>query len=166
MESNMKRYLAMVEWQLRNLPKKQVERIMQDLRYEMELKKIREGLTEDELILEMETPSEIARKYGGMDTPMYASDVEKAEEAALEKEQEKKHKADKRKRLMEEVREDFRKDVKKQKKGSSSTPANIVKGLVGLAIFLSFLDFTPSIIGGFIGLFFSALSALIVIPIM
>ncbi len=166
MESNMKKYLALVEWQLRNLPKRDRERIMQDLRYEMELKKIREGLTEDELILEMDSPSEIARKYGGVDGPIYDSDIEDAEEAALKKEKEKNEKARKRKKLMEEVQGDFREEAKKQKEKFSSTPANIVKGLIGVAMFIVFFGLAPGLIGGLIGLFFSALSALIVLPVM
>ena len=73
MGSNMRKYLALVEWHLQSLDEKTRNRIMKDIRYDMELRKAREGLTEDELILAMETPRQLAQKYGGVDIP---TDVE------------------------------------------------------------------------------------------
>lgn len=72
MQNNMKRYLAMVEWYLRSLPPQEREAVMRDIRYDIELRKIREGLTEDELILALGTPREIAEQYGvrTSDAPM------------------------------------------------------------------------------------------------
>lgn len=64
MQNNMKRYLAMVEWYLRSLPPETRAALMRDIRYDIELRKIREGLTEDELILALGTPREIAEQYG------------------------------------------------------------------------------------------------------
>lgn len=73
MGSNMRKYLALVEWHLQGLDEKTRSRIMKDIRYDMELRKLREGLTEDELVLAMETPRQLAQKYGGVDIP---TDVE------------------------------------------------------------------------------------------
>ena len=75
MENNMKRYLAMVEWHLRNLPEDKRVQIIKDIRYDMELRKIREGLTEDELILLMDSPRKMAVRYGGIDAPMPSSAI-------------------------------------------------------------------------------------------
>ena len=52
----------------------------------MELRKIREGLTEDELILGMDSPRKMAVRYGGIDAPMPPSEIpprdyEEAEES-------------------------------------------------------------------------------------
>ncbi len=69
MGSNMRKYLALVEWHLQSLDEKTRSRIMKDIRYDMELRKLREGLTEDELVLAMETPRQLAQKYGGVDIP-------------------------------------------------------------------------------------------------
>lgn len=70
MENNMKRYLAMAEWHLRNLPAEKRDKIIKDIRYDMELRKLREGLTEDELILKMDSPRKMAARHGGIDAPM------------------------------------------------------------------------------------------------
>lgn len=69
MGSNMRKYLALVEWHLQSLDEKTRSRVMKDIRYDMELRKLREGLTEDELVLAMETPRQLAQKYGGVDIP-------------------------------------------------------------------------------------------------
>ena len=86
MDNNMKRYLAMVEWHLRNLPGEKRDQIIKDIRYDMELRKIREGLTEDELILGMDSPRKMAVRYGGIDAPMPPNEIpprdsEEAEES-------------------------------------------------------------------------------------
>ena len=113
----------------------------------------------------MDSPGEIARKYGGIDGPIYESDIENAQDAAIKKEREKKEKAEKRRKFMEEVQDDFRKETRKHKKNSSSTPANIVKGIIGLLLFMVFMDMAPSLIGGLIGLFVAGLSAIIILPV-
>lgn len=73
MGSNMRKYLALVEWHLQGLDERTRNRVMKDIRYDMELRRMREGLTEDELVLAMETPRQLAQKYGGIDIP---TDVE------------------------------------------------------------------------------------------
>lgn len=84
MENNMKRYLAMAEWHLRNLPAEQREKIIKDIRYDMELRKLREGLTEDELILKMDSPRKMAARYGGIDTPMPYREIPPRDRKATE----------------------------------------------------------------------------------
>ena len=166
MQSNIKRYLAMVDWQLRNLPKKERERIIQDLHYDMELKRLREGLTEDELILSMENPAEMAKRYGGKGEPMYASDVEQAEEAAYKKERERLERAKRRKEFMEEEKEGFKRSKENFEKQNSSIFAKIAKGIIGFFLAIQFLKIIPGIFGIIIGIVFSAIGVSFVLPII
>lgn len=178
MEGNMKRYLAMVEWQLRNLPKDRRAQIMKDIRYEMELKKLQEGLTEDEVILAMPTPRQMAAQYGGLDTPMYAEDIPSAKELERREQEEKEREQrqmekERRQREREEEKERRREQRQQQKCAQRHCCAdknnpliNLLKFVVGAYLFFTILRVVPSLIGGAFGLVVAILSLFIALPIV
>ncbi len=177
MEGNMKRYLAMVEWQLRNLPKDRRTQIIKDIRYEMELKKLQEGLTEDEVILAMPTPRQMAAQYGGLNTPMYADDIpsvaelerqeqeeKEREERQMEKERRQKEKEEERARRREQRQDEkgWRREFRLDK---GNPLIGLLKFAVGIYLFFAILRAVPSIIGGVFGLAIALISLFIVLPI-
>lgn len=174
MEGNMKRYLAMVEWQLRNLPKDRRTQVIKDIRYEMELKKLQQGLTEDELILDMPTPRQLALEYGGLDTPLYAQDVPSAKELEKRARQEEEEAQRQQKREEEKAqRKARRQEEKDSRKAACAASAchgnplmNILKFAFGLYLFFAILRAAPSVIGGLFGLFAAFLSMVIVVPMV
>ncbi len=178
MEGNMKRYLAMVEWQLRNLPKDRRAQIMKDIRYEMELKKLQQGLTEDEVILAMPTPRQMAAQYGGLDTPMYAEDIPSAKELERREQEEKEREQrqmekERRQREREEEKERRREQRQQQKCAQRHCCAhknnpliNLLKFVVGVYLFFTILRVVPSLIGGAFGLVVAILSLFIALPIV
>lgn len=64
MSGNMQRYLAMVEWHMRGLRGSERRALLRQIQYDIELKKLRDGLDDDEIILQMGTPRKVAEAYG------------------------------------------------------------------------------------------------------
>ena len=168
MKNNMKRYLAMVEWQLRNLPQDKRRQIIKDIRYEMELRKIQEGLTDDELILAMDTPRQMAARHGGLNTPIYAADVpdldadekevrKQAEKAARRQKEEARRERDEQRRQREKERRAARE--REREKGTSkqwdvSLPrifATIVIVMIGMRALPMLMRLFFGIVGGILG---------------
>lgn len=142
MESNLVKYLALVEWHLQSLDEATRSRVMKDIRYDMELRKLREGLTDDELVLAMETPRQLAQRYGGIDIPTDTGVLRRAE------------------------RQTGRQKVKASyEKVLDIRGFPLVRLLVGAAVFLLALRLVPFLFGvipSILGLVFSLVSAAVV----
>ena len=136
MENNMKRYLAMVEWHLRNLGMDRREQIIKDIRYDMELRKLREGLTEDELILLMDSPRKMAVRYGGIDAPMPFREIPPRDREATEETV-----------LVQRPRRniDGRAHIKGRSAFGSITPGKVLKVIFGVMAAVFAVSLVPAV---------------------